>query len=236
MKINPNILQLDIKVQDKFRENLAQLANGNLKLSCVMLGDSDIDYEISQDMSNARILNAPFNVEGIRYPLVYDGPGKGLDGYITCFARKVDSTGAVLGLYNYPTNDTFTNGQLPPKLENGKDFSKLEFDGTKMGYILYFQSLLYNFVDDSTQQLMRLNEKINIKVTFDGSETIPAEWDVVKDNGTRTVTLNNKSYSLYNNSMLIAKNIGGSATNNIKGIIKVTGEFSNITKNITFNL
>ena len=75
MLLDSQILQLDIKVQDKYRKLLSKLGQDGVELKCVQLGDSDIDYELSPNIDNARILNAPYNVESIKYPLIYNGAG-----------------------------------------------------------------------------------------------------------------------------------------------------------------
>lgn len=236
MQIKNNILQLDIKIQDKFRQTLADVAAGNLKLKCVQLGDSDVDYQNSLNVDNFKILNSPFNSESIRYPLIYDGSGRGLEGYITCFARQIDSDGNVLSLYNYPGDFTFLDGRVPPDLNNGYSFFDLTFDGSKMGYILFFQTILLNYVDENTGFNKALNEKINMKVTFFDSETVPPGWEVVKDESTHVITIDDVNYVVNNNSMMIAKSDSNILGNNADGKIYLTGALSNISKTINFNI
>lgn len=236
MKIDNSILTLDIKLQDKYRELLANIADGSLNISCVQLGDSDIDYENTQDMSNSRILNAPFNVEKIKYPLIYDGTGRGLEGRISCFARKVNSDGTLSSIYNWPNDFIWTVGDKVPPVYNGYDWNALQFDNTQMGYILFFQTILNNFYDSASGLTQRMIEKIDVEVTFNGSKSVPTGWEITRDEDTKVLTINNTNYTVYNNSMLIAKTAGPSLTSNTNGLITAKGSLSNIVKNITFNI
>ena len=236
MQINPSVLTLDIKVQDKFRSMLANIANGSMTLSGVILGDSDIDYENSININDSRILNTPFNVDAIKYPLIYNGSGRGLYGYISCFARQVNSDGSISSLYQYPTNSTFTAGTTIPTLGDGYNFNSLTFSAAKLGYILFFQTILSNYEDSGTGLQERLNEQIDITVKFNGSTIVPLPWQVTIDGGTTQINIDGLPYTVYNNSMLIGKDLTDSVSANSNGQIIVSGELSNIKKTINFNI
>lgn len=239
MKLNNNILTVDIKVQDKFRELLSNLSDGMPILNGVVLGDSDIEYT-SIDQKNSRILNAPFNIPKIKYPLIYTGAAMGLEGKITCFTRfiNLDSDGRsiVSSLYDYPTNSSFTQGTNPPLLNNGKDFDILTFNDEKSGYILYFQTLLLNYFDPETGLEQRFNEPLEITVTFAGSKTIPNGWEITIDKGERSMNINGKNINIYHNSMLLSKDVFAVAMGINNGEINIKGVYSNISKTIKFNI
>lgn len=239
MKINDkNYIYIDTKIEDEFRKRIAKL-DGGLNISCVKLGDSDFDYKFSTNPTNIRTLNAPFRVNNIKYPLIYTGANSGLNGYITVFARKVvlDNEDVVAqSLYNFPQLENWQNGLDSPRLENGKKFDSLLFNESQMGYILYFQTILYNYIEPSSELLYRFNEKIQTKITFDGVEYIPNEWDIVLDENERVLVIDDKEYRLFNNSMFISKDFTGPLTSNIKGKIELLGELTRIKKTINFNI
>ena len=239
MEINPSILTLDIKVQDKFRELLAKMGEGLNPLTGVVLGDSDIDYNLL-DMQNARILNAPFNVNKIKYPLIYSGSEQGgLEGNITCFVRRIyDGDTQVSSLYNYPPTMTFTPGNTPPVLNNGYDWNVLAFDTHKQAQILFFQTLLMNYYDPTTNLMYRFNEPMDIKVTFSLSSTVPTGWELTIDEGTSPITVGTETVNVFHNSLCLSRVATGSSTVglNTNGLITVTGKLSNIVKKVAFNI
>lgn len=248
MKVNNSVLTLDIKIEDKFRKMLANLDKGMPRLTGVILGDSDIDYEFP-DMKNARIHNAPYNVNKVKYPLIFSGGEKGMEGYITTFVRKIVDTTDPLSIiptptcridsmYSYPGSNAFLPGGSPPTLGNGYDWDTLDFEDLKMGYIIYFQVILLNYYDKTTNLPLRFNEKLDMKVEFNGSEIIPANWQIIKDIDTTPQTFFGKTYNVWHNSILIGKNAMAIANplSPKKGLITVTGTTSNITKKITFNI
>lgn len=240
MKINNSILQLDIKMQDKLRELLAHGEDGLLKITGVQLGDSDVDYN-QLNINENRVLNAPFNVNKVKYPLIFSGTGRGLEGNITCFARKVVEEAGVTkiySLYDWPNNSNFTYGNTAPILNNGYDWNNLDFDETKMGYVIFFQTLLLNYFDATLNLQSRFNEPLDIEVSFNGSTTLPPGWEITIDSGTRQITEAGVTMTVYHNSMLICKDATGISTAglNTDGQISVTGNLSNINKKITFNI
>ena len=100
MKLDNSKIVLDLKVQNRYRELISRLGAGQVKIECFILGDSDVNYELgSEVISKNRILSSPYHSEGIKYPLIYNGLGKGIRGVISCFVRYVDSLGNVLSYY-----------------------------------------------------------------------------------------------------------------------------------------
>lgn len=236
---NRNFIFIDSKIQDKFRERLAHVDLSELNLKCVVLGDSDFDYANSMNHLNTRILNAPYNVESVKYPLFYEGANSGLNGFISCFARKVYETteGAVIqSYYEYPFNEDYTLGLEVPTLANGKHINMLSFDDSKSGYILYLQTILYNYIDEESDLMQRMNEKILIKIFFNDIEYIADGWDVVFDNDVRDIVQDGEIYTIHNNSLLISKDFSEELTYNSNGRIELVGELSNIKKTIYFNI
>lgn len=223
MRVRQNILQLDIKVEDRYRKWFASLGQENaLAATCVILGDSDIDYELAPNIDTSRIVSTPYNVEGIKHRLIYNGVGKNLAGQIACFARKVTDTGAIQSIYDYPSNEIFTTGVVPPSLENGKNWERIDFTDSKMGFILYFSTILDYYYDENGVK-KRLVEKYNFSFDWDGGAQ-PIGWDYVIDND--------------NGSILIAKEDTtsspvGSAYN---GVLTVVGQDSQKIKKVRFNL
>jgi hypothetical protein len=223
MRLSPNTLQLDIKVEDRYRKWFSGLGiDSQLKASCVILGDSDIDYELAPNVENSRILSTPYSVEGIKHKLIYNGVGKNLAGSIKCFARKVNSDGTLSSLYDYPANDTFTAGVTPPTLNNGKNWEKITFDDTKMGFVLYFSTVLDFYLTDEDVK-KRINEEYTITFDWNGSSVTPASWDYKIDN--------------VNGSLLLAKQDTTSSpvSSSYLGKITITGTFSNKVKEVKFN-
>lgn len=222
MKLNQNILSVNVVVQDKYRKWLSSLGNESLlSAKCVILGDSDLNYELT-DMNKAKIINAPYSVDGIRYKLIYNGVGKNLAGSIKCFARQVIATGDVQSLYTYPNNETWGTGVTPPTLENGKNWEKITFSDLKMGFILYFSTVLdYYFDEDGVKK--RLVEEYDYTFDWDGSETTPANFEYVIDNT--------------NGSLLISKDdtTGSPIGLTYRGTITIKGQFSQKIKKVLFN-
>ena len=271
MILDNSVLTLDIKVQDKMRNLLAQRDKSLLPIVGVMLGDSDIDYNIP-NMNNAAVLNSPFNVEKIKYPLIYSGSvNGGLQGNITCFARQIfgpdtietnpnyigpgpgyDGDIEVSSTYNYPPTTTYSTGNTVPLLNNGININSLPFidpnttpsGGTNMSglsyqqsFILFFQTLLLNYYDPNTNLQNRLNEEIDIQVTFDGSSTIPTGYEIIIDNTTTPVVVNGYTINVYHNSILITQASGFTfQPSTYLGLITATGKISNITKTINFKI
>jgi hypothetical protein len=225
MRLDNSRLSLDIKVQDRYRKWFASLGTAaELEGSCVILGDSDVDYELAPNLNNTRILNSQYNAEGVKYKLLYNGVGKNLAGSIKCFVRRVNADGSMQSLYNYPVTEVFTSGQNPPILANGKNWDRVTFEDAKMGFIFFFQTVLdYYLTDDNIKQ--RLIEKYTIEIDWDGVEDVaPSEdWDFVKDND--------------NGSLLIAKKdtTPSPIGLNYRGVITITGQTSKKTKKVEFN-
>ena len=221
MKLDPSNIVLDLKVQDRYRQLLSQLGTNAVTLSCIVLGDSDIDYELGESVQTKnRILSTPYNSEGIKYPLIYNGLGKGIKGTVTSFARFVDASGNISSYYSYPLNETLSQGTTPPTLANGFNISSILFTSSKMGVILYFQTLL-DYYRDSNGIQEKIKENYAIQVLFSGSTTVPSSWEVIVDQT--------------NNSMFIGKDAisVGSSLNCTIGII---GTVTGSKKIILFNM
>lgn len=224
MILDSSQIQVDIKVQDRMRKWLSRLmTSGTLEFECIMLGDSDIDYELSVDMSKARILNAPYNIEAIKYPLIYNGLGKGIKGVITCFARYVDANGDISSYYDYPVSTALTIGKIPPTLQNGYDIDSAAFTNNRMGVIFFIQTLLDYYRDENNLQ-QRLKEVYEFKVLFNGSETIPSGWQVIKD-------INNSSLFISKDTVTL---VDPSTT--LNGELQIVGNISKIQRSIKFNI
>lgn len=217
MKLSNNVLELDIKVQDKYREKLSKLGKEDLSSTCVILGDSDIDYGLAPNIEKSRILSAPYNINGIKHKLIYNGVGANLSGIIKCFVRKVDSDGNILSRYEYPNNMDFIIGNKPPNVDKGMDEEILIFDNTKMGYILYFSTILDYYFDDKNNK-QRLKEFYSFNFKWGSESVVPLNWDVV--------------YDYDNGSILIAKDELEISNNEAELTIK--GNFSNKEKIVKF--
>jgi hypothetical protein len=219
MVFNNVQLALDIKAQDRLREWFSKRGtDSGLPITCVGLGDSDIDYEMSQDMTRVKILNAPYQVPKIKHHLVYNGVINNVTGNITLFLRHVDSLGKISSLYDYPFSSQFSLNTIPPTLDNGKDFNDITFNttlSTKEGYIGYLQTLPNGYLDSNNVQV-RLEERYTYEIT-----SLPNTWELIIDN--------------FNNSFLLAKPTGYTFLNQTASL-KATGKVSGIIKTITFNI
>lgn len=222
MKLDSQVLSIDVKVQDRYRQWLSSLGNdGLLTAKCVILGDSDIDYELP-NMNVAKILNAPYSTQGIKHKLIYNGVGKNLAGTLKAFARKVLSNGEVQSLYTYPSNEIWGTGILPPNLGNGKSWEELVFDDSQMGYILFFSTVLdYYFDEDGVKK--RLTEEYEYTFDWDGSDITPANWEFIIDNENGSLLLSKKDTT--------AVPVGTIS----RASLTVKGLYSNKTKKIIFN-
>jgi hypothetical protein len=139
-------LVLDIKAQDRLREWFAQRgSNANVIIKCIGLGDSDVDYELSDQVDKIQVLSAPYNVT---HKLIFEGQASNLTGKITSYLRYVDSTGQISSLYGYPPSTSFTTGIFPPLVTNGFDQDQITFSGTaREGFIVFLQTLPDNFTE-----------------------------------------------------------------------------------------
>lgn len=142
-------LILDVKAQDRLRQWFSQRGSAaNLLIKCLSLGDSDVDYELSDQVSDIQVLSAPYNVQKIKSKLIYEGDVSNLTGKITSYLRYVDANGLVKSLYSYVPNKNFFSGIFPPTLANGFDWDEITFASiTREGFIIYFQTLPDNFTE-----------------------------------------------------------------------------------------
>lgn len=213
-------LALDVKAQDRLRKWFADRGSAaNLIITSVGLGDSDVDYELSQQYTRIKVLNAPYNVGKIKHHLIYEGPVENITGDITMFLRRVNDSGVVESLYNYPPdNINFAAGIAPPTLSTGYDFSTINFDilnSNKEGFIVYFQTLPTGYLDSSNVQ-QRLSEQYDF--TF---LNFPGSWEIILDQE--------------NSSFLIAKPAAYVFTGNT-ALIKLKGQTSSIQRTIGVNI
>lgn len=223
MRLKTNILEIDVKCQDRYRKWFSSLGTeALLENQCVILGDSDIDYELAPNIDSTRILSAPFNVEAVKHKLIYNGVGKNLAGSIKVFARKVLDTGVVQSLYNYPLDEIWSTEVTPPILTTGKSWEKFTFDDSKMGYILFFSTVL-DFYLDANDVKKRLKETYTVTFDWNGG-AIPLNWEFTIDN--------------INGSLLLAKDDTTSTPIgvNYNATITIVGDFSQKTKKIFFNI
>lgn len=171
-------LKIDVKAQDRLREWFSRRGDEqNVVLTCLTLGDSDVDYELSDQAQDIQILSAPYNVPQIKHKLVFKGSDTNFTGQITAFARNVADDGTVSSLYGFPPDDTnFTAGVVPPTLANGFNIDEITFNGgidqAREGFIVFLQTLPDNFFNDNGVAL-RFVEQYDITV-----ENLPPAIDV----------------------------------------------------------
>ena len=220
---NPNTLVVDVKLQDQYRSYIAKMIADPTQIpSTVILGDSDIDYELSPNVGNSAILNTPYGQCGIKHPLIYNGVGANLSGLINCFARQVQANGTVDSLYNYNTNLNWSAGVIPPVLANGYDWDQITFTDSQMGYVLFFESVLDYYLT-STGVQEQLQETYTFTFSWNGSVITPSNWNYVIDNT--------------HGSLLLAK-LDTTSTPiglNYRGSITIEGQFTGFIKVVTFN-
>jgi len=151
-------LILDVKAQDRLREWFSQRGStANVLIKCVGLGDSDVDYELSDQVDKIQVLSAPYNIPQIKHKLIYDGQASNLTGIITAYLRRVDETNQINSLYGYPPTQTYSSGIFPPLVTNGFDWSAITFSGTtREGFIVFFQTLPDNFTEPDPNNLSQV--------------------------------------------------------------------------------
>ncbi len=223
MLLNGENLKVDLKAQDRLRRWLADRSENNdfkeLIIKSIVLGDSDIDYRMSTYYDKINILNSPYQVEGIKNKLIFEGQTSNLSGNIVTYGRKILNDGTIASLYNYPPNNiNYIISNSPPIKLNGYDINNLSFpdDNQKFGWVIFIQSLPDNYFDDSNNQL-RYNEKYDIQL-----KNFPVSgWEFIHDEE--------------NGSFILAKDEGFSLVGNNNGEIKIIGKDTSITKTITFN-
>lgn len=215
---DPNRLTLDIKAQDRLREWFSKRGDATIvQLKCIELGDSDVDYEMSQQVNSIKILNSPYDVERIKHRLYYSGVVDNITGKITTFLRRVNAVDQVESLYNYPSSSGYTAGVVPPTRANGFDFNTIAFDSLsvlKEGFIVYYQTLPDNYFDSNGVPQRLIEQYV---FTFNN---VPSSWEVILDQT--------------NGSFLIAKPAGYTFLS-LTGTIQVDGTLSTLSKTITFN-
>lgn len=166
-------LIVDIKVQNRLREWFSRIADPSRscdRITCIQFGDSDVDYNLGFDYKKIRVLNAPYNVEGIKNKLAYEGLTSGISGKIATYFRQVSNNGDVSSYYSFPTDNSLTLGVLPPTLANAWDKNELLLENNiYYGWIGFIETLPDNYIDDQGNQL-RLKEKYEIILNNPGGQ------------------------------------------------------------------
>jgi len=215
-------LFIDLKTQDLLRKWFSERNNlTNFSLTGLSLGDSDVDYKLSQQFYNIKTLAAPYNVKEIKHKLVYDGQINNLIGELTVYLRRVNPNGSVSSLYNYidgySSNFVFASGDTPPTLANGKNWDSIPFSLSEVdreGFIVFPQTLPDGYYDNN-------GNKLRLKETYDFTiSVIPVGWEIITDtdNGSFFIAKPASYVFLLQNSQITIK-----------------GKISGITKTITFN-
>ena len=216
---NNNVF-LSLKAQDRLREWFSKRGDiNNVVLTDISLGDSDVDYELSLKASTIKTLPAPYEVPSIKYKLAYSGIINGVTGTINTYLRHVivdpiNSNRAIVStLYDYPPDETFTHGDEPPRLINGKNWNTLTFTSIKEGYIIFPETLPDNYTDD-------LGDPLRYKETYYFTvNNLPATWEAIQDN--------------INGSLMIVKPAEVLLGNT--GTIDIIGKLTGIKKIVYYN-
>jgi len=196
---NTKQLFINLKGQDALRQWFSQRGTDDgLALKFVSLGDSDVNYELSQQVENMDILPAPYNTPKIKYKMAYEGLIGNINGRIETLVRYINASGDVLSLYSYPPDETFYTGHIPPTLKCKKDFDNLTFqDSIKEGYVIFFQTLPDNFYDENTVPL-RLVEEYEVKI-----DNLPAPIEIKEITTTGVPDPNTDPLNLLNDAMFV---------------------------------
>jgi hypothetical protein len=208
-----------LKAQDRLRKWFSKrgIPDG-LQITCISLGDSDVDYEMSQQADQMNIIPAAYEIPRIKSKLIYSGSIANITGNVLCYVRKVDPNGNVASTYFYPPQLTFFNGVNVPILVRGYNWSSISFELTnplREGNILFFSTVPDNYFD-SNGNIARLVEQYDFTFT-----NLPTGWEVIIDD--------------LNGSLFIAKPAGYTFITDV-GLIKIKGRLTGLEKNITFNI
>lgn len=223
-----NNIFLSLKAQDRIRQWFSQRGSKtNPIITNLVLGDSDVDYELSQQINNIKILPAPYNISQIKYPMIYQGELNNVTATLETYIRHINSAGEIEALYNYP-NLTFVEGQLPPTVSMNKDFNSLAFTPLTEGYIIFPVSLPLNYLDVNGNQ-MRFKEPYDIFINNLPPTLTISNIQVTSLNTTITTSI---PHNLVNGDIVVVKNVV-EPTNTTPGLTLVNGTFS--IKNKTTN-
>lgn len=216
---NPARLTLDAKVQDRLREWFSKRGLPDaVQLKSVQLGDSDINYEMSQQVNTIRVLNAPYQVQGIKHKLTYTGATSNVSGRIETYYRHVNDLGQVESFYSYHANLNLTLGVYPPSRGNQVNQSTISFNtlsNTKEGFIIFNQTLPDGYTTTPGNIPMRLKEEYDFTVSV-----YPTDWEFIIDQA--------------NGSIFIAKP-DNYIFQGLIGTVQMKGHLSSLTRTIEFN-
>lgn len=199
-----NNVTLDIKVQDKLRELFSKRGSDrSVKITNISLGDSDIDYDLSQQREIIKCFKTPFNVNGIKHKLIYEGEVNNISGTVQTniikLTKNLNNITSLNSLYNYPPDsNTFIPGKIKPTLENAYNASMLDFgpDLVDIGYVVFAKTMMDNYYSKSTGKPLRLEEGYTIslsseKLNFNtegniiNSDILPGgltdKWEIIYD-------------------------------------------------------
>lgn len=224
MIFNQVNLAIDLKCQDRLRRWFSQRgvgASNNLEISCLGLGDSDIDYELSQQADNIYVLHSPFEVPGIKHKIIYAGNLSNLSSTVTCYLRQLyddtiyfdSESGHSYWVWSASEDVATSLIVATPTF----DWSNIPFEETNAlqdGYILYFQTLPTGYLVGGVQG--RYPEQYDF--TF---ANVPGSWEIIID-------------EVYG-SLLIAKPAAYTFTSS-SATITAKGKQTGAIKVVTFNI
>lgn len=161
---NSRQLFIDLKAQDRLREWFSKRGGSresNLVVDRFSLGDSDVDYELSQQLNSMQILPTPYQTPQIRHKLIFDGDYSNVTGSLKLLVRKLNEVGGVSATYDSSGN--LTQSRVVPDVKYARDPSLL-FTTAKEGYIVFIETLPDNYVD-TTGAPLRLKESYDVIFT-----------------------------------------------------------------------
>ena len=251
-------ITLDIKIQDELRKWFSQRGSqNNLQITGISLGDSDIDYELSQNKEIIKSFPAPYRSYGIKHKLIYDGNINNLSGTIVTNIVKINSEGYLQSIYNYPQDSVFLSGTTKPGASTGLNFEKIPFDSASTvleGYVVFISTLIDQYLDVNGNRERYLE---SYKITFSSNNNDnDVSYEMILDSEGKisnslypnnnqtyrelilpgTVNANDQWEFIYdttNNSFVFIKN-KNYVSQNIEKFITITGRTTGIIKKLIF--
>lgn len=221
-------LVLDVKAQDRLRQWFSQRGSlNNVVITAFELGDSDVDYRLSLQPTEIQVLNAPYQVQQIKYKLIFTGSAANVTGQITSYLRYVDNTGSISSLYGYPPTTSFSSGSFPPVVTNGYNWNNISFGtvngpNNREGYILFLQTLPTGYTEpDPSNPLATLPLRLIEPYDF-SIQNLPSPNMILSTTGTGipvVVTVNTPInnadiYALASGNQIAISGIAGNAIAN----------------------